>query len=309
MSKALNTTITLILAITNSCLFAQNQSKSSSGIIKLTASMGYQQENFNWSIAGNTDGQNPNVYSELKWRKLQVPVMQLSIDVKPWKNLIIKTAFNYGIITSGSVNDRDYVGDDRTRNVYDGTFKSNEGSTRSAEILIGYTLLSQKKVPITPLLGYGLYRQELYLLGSDSNTNEKLRSTYKTFWNGLVVGIESVYKVHRKLNIEPAIFYNQLTYKSEADWNLIQKFKHPISFKQHANAFKVEARTNIRYKLNSHISFLVYGCYSYWKTGIGVDRLYLNDGTVSDTQFNGAHRKGISCGAGISWSVFQTKFK
>ena len=303
MSKTLNTIITLIL-VTNSCLFAQAQSTSPSDLLTLSASMGYQQENFNWSIAGNTDGQNPNIYSELKWRKLKAPVMQLGLNLKPWKNLVIKTVFDYGVITSGSVNDRDYLGDNRTRNVYDETFKSNEGSNRSAELLVGYTLLSKKKVSLTPLLGYGLYRQELYLLGSDPNTNEKLRSTYKTFWNGLVIGIESVYKIHQKVNIEPGIFYNQLTYKSEADWNLIERFKHPISFRQHANAFKVETHINIRYKINSHLSLLVFGRYSYWKTGIGVDRLYLNDGSVSDTQFNGAYRKGISCGAGISWSVF-----
>ena len=38
--------------------------------LQLSFSTGHQQEDFHWSIAGNTSGQNPNVLSELKWKNV-----------------------------------------------------------------------------------------------------------------------------------------------------------------------------------------------------------------------------------------------
>jgi hypothetical protein len=69
---------------------------------------GYQRENFHWSIAGNSSGQNPNVFSELKWTKLAGQSIAASLQYNVYQKFNVYADYTRQFITSGTVNDSDY---------------------------------------------------------------------------------------------------------------------------------------------------------------------------------------------------------
>src|SRR5258707_12639493 len=52
--------------------------------LQVQVSTGYQREGLNWSIAGNSAGQNPNVYSELKWQAVGGISAGAALSWKGW---------------------------------------------------------------------------------------------------------------------------------------------------------------------------------------------------------------------------------
>src|ERR1700742_430032 len=53
--------------------------QAAEGRLEVCLSTGYERQDFRWSIAGNSAGQDPNVYSELKWRAVGGPAVGLDL--------------------------------------------------------------------------------------------------------------------------------------------------------------------------------------------------------------------------------------
>src|SRR5436190_22045346 len=104
----------LVMCCSLLCVQAMAQHEADSIAEKkllLSFHTGFTSEDFQWSIAGNSKGHNPNIYSELTWKKLRGPYFNLSSEWNFWKAFIAKGEFGYATIISGHVTDRDYEGD------------------------------------------------------------------------------------------------------------------------------------------------------------------------------------------------------
>src|ERR1700754_2528570 len=66
---------------------------------------GYRQENFRWSIAGNSLGQDPNVYSELKWRGVSGVSTGAELSWEIWRRLVVAAEGSRMFTSSGTVTD------------------------------------------------------------------------------------------------------------------------------------------------------------------------------------------------------------
>src|SRR5688572_24056526 len=88
--------LVLIFLCVNPLLRAQD---SLASVSNLEASLlfGYTEDNLTWSIAGNLDGQNPNVYSELIWRNLRGSLVQFNVKYT-WQSFVIFSDFTYALI-------------------------------------------------------------------------------------------------------------------------------------------------------------------------------------------------------------------
>src|SRR5882757_1942569 len=88
-------------------IFFQLLSPCGANAQKLTFSLssGYQSEDFRWSIAGNSQGTNPNIYSELKWKSLSGPVLGMELGWRFWRSFVLRSSFSRLFIVSGAVTD------------------------------------------------------------------------------------------------------------------------------------------------------------------------------------------------------------
>ncbi|SHM62232.1 hypothetical protein SAMN05444266_109225 [Chitinophaga jiangningensis] len=268
--------LTAILLV--SCMAVRSQEVELSG--------GYQVTNLRWSIAGN----NRNVLSEVKWRALSGPLLQGRLKFSPVRRVFAGAEVSKCFITSGSATDTDYGDNNRSLPTYQAELRSDEGSIWTCRIFGGFNFLLRKRLQLSAIAGYTANREALLLLNYTAPVpgQKHLRCTYQTSWKGLSGGVNGCYQVTSWMDVQAELQYSQMHYAAEADWNLIDAFQHPVSFKQRAKGFELRLNAATVFKLNQYLSLYIAGAYNHAATGTGTDELYLASGAVQTTRFNGA---------------------
>lgn len=272
--------------------------------LQFSLSTGYQSEDFRWSIAGNAQGTNPNILSELKWKNLSGPTIAASAQWNFWKAFRVRSVYSRLFISSGSVTDMDYQGDNRTDRSYYGAFDANKGNSFSWRTTLEYAFKINRKWAIIPSAGYVLHEQALHISSSDqSGTSAGLQSTYDTRYQGVVTGLRAEIPLSTHFSLEAGLLYDIVKYRGRADWNLIPTFRHPLSFEDRANGYNLEGNVKLGYSRGKWTFFLS-GNILHGKTGIGTDMLYQQNGQDVATQFNEAVRDYFGFGLGARLTLF-----
>jgi hypothetical protein len=249
--------------------------------LQLSVTSGYRQEDLRWSIAGNANGQNPNILSELRWKNVGGPVTGIHLQYSFFDHWQLEGEYEHTFFLSGKVSDTDYGGNNRTNTVYAQQFNAGKGGADRWLAGLAYQISVTNKFSITPSAGYGLFHQALYLSGSPD-----LNSTYKTKWRGPYGQVLCSTGLTKKLSTTAGFRYNQVRYRASANWNLIREFSHPESFLHTANGYGINLHTSFLYRASAIHSIGIKGSYSRWQTGRGIDELYLVNGGSEQTQLN-----------------------
>lgn len=263
---------------------------------------GYGSQDFRWSIAGNYQGRNPNIYSELTWKKLHSVIAGASARFRIHKRWQAVMEAGSAWTQSGGVTDADYNGDNRTGRTYFGDFASDKGRSLWIAARPGYRLLDKKRMAVLLYAGYGYRFQELKLSerANDSTVIATgLNSSYQTRMHGPLLGIDLQYQLTDRLSLSFAPGYGWLYYSGRGDWNLVTNFKHPLSFEHLANGSEWKGRLDIRYTL-SGVQVFAGMHYQHTEINGGDDVLYLSDGTVLKSHFNGASGHAFMALAGVT---------
>lgn len=270
--------------------------------IQLSLSAGPQQDNLHWSIAGNTSGQSPNVLSELKWQNVKGTTYAAAMQINVWGNIVILGEYNRVAVKSGNVSDIDYAADNRSRPTYNQNFGDNKGYTSAWYAGAGYIVFNNRRFSLVPSAGYGNNTQSLYITDATGQF-PALNSFYNVQWKGAFIKIKSSLKIWRGLKALANVTYNQVNYSGQGNWNLINEFMHPVSYRHAAKGYGINIAGNLLYNINSNIGISVGYCYFNWQTGNGTDQLYLSSGQVDKTQLNGVYRNGHLFSGGIILSL------
>ncbi|QEC76598.1 hypothetical protein [Mucilaginibacter ginsenosidivorax] len=287
-----------ILIITACLVHAQQLEKK----LQVDAGIGYQQENFRWSISGNISGQNPNVLSELKWMKVGGQNAAAFISYNFWKRFVAYGDYSRHFISSGTVNDSDYGADNRNNNTYNETFNANKGNTSLWNLGVGYVIFNNHRFSLIPYIGYGESTEFLHLLDR-GGMFPGLNSSYAPKWKGGFLKVVSSVMIAPHLKFKADVTYHQVSYNGNGNWNLITSFQHPVSYRHHANGYGIEAGGKLSYDITNHFAIQIGGGCFTWQTGNGTDQLYLNNGQIDKTQLNGVSRIGfgVSGGVNLGW--------
>lgn len=245
-----------------------------------------EREDLRWSIAGNLAGQNPNIYSELKWKNVSGPGLGAKLKVKVWKDFFLTSDFSKAFIHSGKVSDDDYQGDNRQGSLYHADLNSNQGSHTLAEAAVGYTFFKTHKFRLRSFAGYSENRQQLKILRSTTAADDRpLNTSYQTLWKGVYTGLEGEETIFGML-VTANMNYYQQNYSAKADWNLIDAFAHPVSFTHSAKGYMLKPGLMVTKPVSRSLSVFLKGTLVYAVTAAGTDKLYLVDGRVSYTRLN-----------------------
>ncbi|WP_428328296.1 hypothetical protein [Mucilaginibacter sp.] len=270
--------------------------------LQLSLSTGRQQEDLRWSIAGNTNGQSPNVLSELKWKTVKGRNYNASAQWNAWHRFFVWADYSRLNVTSGKVNDMDYSGDNRTSPVYQQNFIDNKGYADAWHTGIGYAVINKYLLSLVPYIGYGISRQSLYILDG-SGQFPGLNSSYQTNWKGPFIKVRSTYRLSHALKVTADVTYNQVNYNAQGNWNLINEFEHPVSYRHKAKGYGTDAGAKLIYSFNDYLGIHIGFGYFNWQTGNGNDQLYLNTGAIDKTQLNGVVRSGYQLNGGVVLSL------
>lgn len=273
------------------------------GRLQVRLSTGYERQNFRWSIAGNSAGQDPNVYSELKWRAVGGPAggLDLKWDVcGRWRVF----ATGRRVFTSGgSMTDTDYGLDNRNDEVYHQQFNAKGGHSEGGAAGVGYALLDSGPFRLVPFIGYGIDAQYFPIV-DPGGPYTQLNSSYSAKWLGPLVKVDASWQWAKRWQVEAGATYHQANYHAKADWNLIPTFAQPVSFRHTADGYGIEVSAGVRYRLGRRVALDIGAGYFNWQTGTGIDQLYLSAGGSQQTQLNGAVREGWNGSAGVQIGLF-----
>lgn len=268
--------------------------------VRAAVSTGYERDDLHWSIAGNSAGQDPNIYSELKWRNTGGIYARADVQWTLWKRWWIEACGSRTFIRRGSMTDTDYGLDNRHDVLYHEQFPVTGGYSESGSLGIGYALFEGGHLTVTPSLGYAIDRQHFPVRGG-GGPFAGLNSSYDAKWFGPFVRVDGEWRLGARWQLAIAAWYDQVVYRGVADWNLIAQFAHPVSFRHRADGYGITGEAGVAYTLSRHWGLSLKGEYFNWETGMGVDELYLASGGVSQTRLNEVIRTGFGAGLQAAW--------
>lgn len=271
--------------------------------IEIEAGYGYRQDSFDWNIAGDIQGNNPDVLSELEWKDLRIHEVYLELRANLKNSFVLKGSLNYGVIFSGDNRDSDYSADNREMEFSRSINDADDGHTLDGQLGAGYRFrLISDAIAVIPLAGYSYHRQYLtmtdgyqvitWLGGPPLGSFDDLDSSYDARWQGPWVGIEMTLDAERFTKTLPPISfyaaweYHWADYTAEADWNLREDFKHPKSFEHEADGTGTVASLGVCVRLGDRWSLTLEYETEEWSTERGVDRVFLDNDTIIETRLN-----------------------
>jgi hypothetical protein len=283
----------MILLLRSSYSSAQQPSP----LLECTFSAGYKVADIRWSIGANP---SPNILSEVKWQSLTGPSTDAQVQLKLSGRWHIRATLSKCFIKAGKATDIDYAEDDRRSAVYQAILDSDEGHLAALGLYGGYHMLQREKVLLNVFAGYTIQTASLFLLDHASYQPglKNLRSTYNTSWKGVSGGLSAHYCLNPRWRLTGTFEYSQLHYHAIADWNMVDAYQHPVSFKHQAKGFAMSTALYTTFQVSTHVSFLLSATYHVAETGTGTDKLFLESGTVHTSRFNGAYTAAKQVSAG-----------
>lgn len=274
-------------------LFSYQSSGQAS--LTVTPAIAASREALTWSIAGNLNGANPNVLSELQWNKVKGVGYGCRLELKGSKRMVAFTNLGQEHTLSGTVTDRDYSQDNRRNEVFSAREDASKGHVLSATAGLGHRVVDRGWISATVYAGYGYLGQQLSLI----NPGTGLNSRYTNHWYGPLISGKVCFNLTSHLNIGLQSTYHQVGYRASGDWNLISEFEHPVSFRHRAKGFGLDHDIFIQYAFTKTCSVRFGARHSYWTTGQGIDTLYKSDGTQAKTRLNDVTRRGEGLSVGV----------
>jgi outer membrane protein Pom len=281
------------LMLAGSCLMAQDGDK-----LLLHLSSGYERQDFRWSIAGNSAGQDPNIYSELKWHAISGPAGKADLQWKPCGRWRVFASGSRVWSRTGTISDTDYGLDNRNDPIYHAQFNVTGGYSETGSAGIGFCIPVSGPFHLTPFIGYGIHMQ-YFPIADPGGPYAQLNSSYSAKWLGPLIKADLSWQLSGRWQLAVKGEYDQLLYRASADWNLIQEFSHPVSFRDHADGYGVEGEFSLHYMAGRHIGVMLAADYFNRETGTGIDVLYLNTGQAPQTQLNGVYTNGFGVRLGM----------
>ncbi len=280
---------------------------------EFTLSAGYRVDDLDWNIAGDINGNNPNVLSELTWDDVEIYQLKFQGSVV-WPNIIAFRGYaSYGWIFDGDNQDSDYLGDNRTFEFSRSNNSTDDDDVLDASLAIGYPFRFGQAVigTLTPLLGYSYHEQNLKITDGNQtipNTGPfpGLDSSYDTEWYGPWIGFDLRFKAKEittfahRFETYFTYEYHWADYNAKANWNLRDDFAHPKSFEHDAdgNGWKIGAGFNLWFHRNWALNFNY--DYQDWSTDSGNDKVFFADGSTAKTKLNEVNWTSYALSLGVS---------
>jgi len=270
----------------------------------LAISIGQRKDNLNWNIASGT----VNVLSELKWENMAIFQIQAAGELHLKNDRRLRAMLGYGVIGSGTNQDSDYNGNNRTQEFSRSNNKAG-GNVLDASIGIGKVLRlhnfsAGKLLYVTPLIGVSMHRQNLTMTDGVQTIPATgpfpgLASSYDALWMGPWVGAEVMVETERGWEMRARADYHVAEFSAKANWNLRLDLAHPVSFRHTATGNGIALSLEATYPAGKNLKAIFWLEHHQWTTRAGSDRMHFADGTVGYARLNGVNWNSTSYNFGF----------
>ena len=274
--------------------------------IRLSLDTGYSQGEFQWTIAGNENGNSPNILSDLDWQNMRIVPIGIKTEVDLWGNWKLRGAASYGRVISGKSRDSDYDGNNRSGE-FSRSYADADGShTVDVALELGYTFHLHQQLTLTPWLGGSYHQQFLGMTNGVSVLDDEgptgkfsgLDSSYDAKWLGGSLGLDMGWSLTANTRILLGARYELLQYEGKGDWNLRDDIRY---FDHKADGYAFGLKAGVEWDFTPSWTLGVLLDWATMRTSAGVDRSYFTDGTTESIKFNGARWEAGGIRAGLTY--------
>lgn len=269
-----------------------------------SVSTGQRKDNLNWNIAGST----VSVLSELKWENMAIAQLQAEGKFNLKNDRWLRVKLGYGVINSGTNQDSDYSGNNRTQEFSRSNSKAGR-DVLDTSIGIGkklrlHELSAGRVIYVTPFFGLSINQQNLTMTDGvqtipPSGSFPGLASSYDSQWVGPWLGAEALLETERGWAMMANAEYHLVMYSAKGNWNLRTDLAHPVSMKHTATGQGIVLYLGASYPVgkNWKINFMLEQ--QQWTTWAGKYQVYSADGTVLSGRLNAVNWDSTSYNFGI----------
>lgn len=266
--------------------------------VDLSIRSGISTSRFGWSVAGDINGENPNILSEIKFNDIIRMGMEIEskLEVLPVVGVNISVGRYYTLHGNGT--DIDYAADNRTQETYRLGFLSKKGKMAVYRLGVLFPVFRHEITTVSVGLSSIFCEQSFFL---NSNKISDLNSVYSPQKIGYGFIVSTFVNLSKDYSISINVESRRIHYNATANWNLVEEFEHPISFRHKSTGFDIKTNLDISKSIAQWSELFVYIDHMFDKTGIGVDVLHQKGGIKTLTQFNGSkHQMAM---AGLGWRI------
>ena len=258
-------------------------------------STGFRYDDFKWNIAGNKGGQEPNILSELTWRKLQSYEVRGDGRLTIPRIITFRGSYAHSWIYRGQNQDSDYLGDNRTFEFSRSNNSSDRGTLLDATAGVGYPWRPASGVydlTLSFLGGYSYHEQNLTITNGYQTIPRTgyfsgyLNSEYQARWRGPWTGVDLSFKPKEKVTLFGTFEYHWASYRADARWNLRSDFSQPKSFRHTADGTGVVGSLGVSYLFRKSWSLYAEAKAQNWSTEPGIDVTFKSNGKTAETRLN-----------------------
>jgi hypothetical protein len=288
---------------------------------------GYRTGRLDWSLAGDSNGGNPDVLSELEWKDLDIFQVKatgkvlLGMDSIPLLSLCLKGSAAYGWITDGSNRDSDYAGDHRTLEYSRSENSGDDGEVLDLTVALGPQFhFLRNRLAVALLAGWSYHEQNLKITDGEQTVSDQtladlldpdpprpqpigpiygLDSSYDARWWGPWAGADLEWRVAPRLSARGSFEYHFAQYEAEADWNLRSDLAHPVSFRHDDHGRGIVLSAEAEYRIAANWSLNLNYTFQDWETDDGTHRTYEASGASGSTRLNEVHWESHALMLGI----------
>ena len=274
-----------------------------------------------WISSGSSDwseggvGGVPNVLSELKWDDVDSVVVELTAEAV-YSRFILRISGGVGDIGGGTLEDKDYLGDDRTQLFSDSLSTADEDGLLSVSGDVGYRLLGGGKGEgFLDLLFGGQYWKERYIAtefvqvtpatGAFADQGKGITEDFK--WTTIRIGARGEIPLFHDFSFRGGVFFipwSKFTFVDihhfRTDLEQNPSFKASVS-----GGFGFQIDAALTFDLGRHLleGLSVEAGYQYWYLDSGDGEITAKSVTAGDVKqpFNGATTTRHGATAGISY--------
>lgn len=278
------------------------QSGESPSIVRqfeLRLDAGYRKDNLDWNEAGNS----VNILSELKWENLEIVQISAAAKLDLPSGWNLRGMLAYGNIRSGSNQDSDYNGNNRTLE-WSRSNNKGGGEVRDASLGLGKTLRLSNYAGgdflfFTPLAGLSIHQQNLTMTGGfqtlpATGAYPGLDSSYDAQWQGPWIGIDTLFEWGGDWSLNATVEHHWADYSAHANWNL-----RDLSFVHTAKGRGVSLVAGATYHVSHHWDARFAVQVQQWGTNAGIDQTTSPDGSVAYYRLNSVNWNSRSFNFGM----------
>ena len=286
---------------------------------RLLVSTGMRQDDFDWNVAGNSSGTDPNIRTAVSWDDLSVWQLGTEFRADFRRTYHVRASLAYGRIIDGNSSQSDYLGDNRTNEFSRVSAASDSGSTLDASIAFGYHFnFMADRIGLTPLLGLAYNRQNLEMTDGYQDVSEfgfpaaegpipGLDNTYAATWKGAWIGLDLVFRPRMAppdasdLQTVIGVAYHWADFSADGDWNLNTDLGQPDRFEQEASGTGFNLSASLEWLFKPHWGFNAGFVYRNWSAGDGTEKADFVDGSTTTLRLNDVNWQSYSINVGFTY--------